>query len=252
MFQLAPPKLKREKRAEVISAIIKFLSWLVRSAISRPRLAIEIALVAAAITGGWLYHKKARELEMSRLEARGLEAGLRQKLRLSQNQLEQVTRDLTGKVVVRKVYVPPEGSVVIKQKDHRKLMDDYKDLLRQLASADGDGRRKIEDEIRRKLAEMNKDDEIVVKDRGWTLRPGAGWGWAGYGIRPRGDIKVAYWKRWGLLFGGGLGGGGPAISRHIDDIVWGKLQNLEIYAGWNIPFQRDRRGWPSVGLRVNL
>ena len=232
----------------------KMLSWAgsaFKWALGHTRIVLEGLLIILLVVLGWLYHRKAAQLDTFQQEASGLEAGLRQKITYAQNQLEVVTKDLTGKVIIKKVYIPPEGSVTVRVADYQKFMAEYKALLDKLKNAPAEERAKIEQAIKDKLKELGIGDEVIVKTHGWTVRPGLGLDWANQGTKIRADVKFYYWNRWSLLFGGSENGMGPAISRHIDDLIWGKLTNVEVFGGYNV-IRFNHSTVISGGLRINL
>lgn len=184
-------------------------------AFRNPRLALELALVAALLFVGWRYNKIQDDLSVAKLEAGQLEDGLKQQIRIVNGQLE-ILRKVKGKVVVERIYLPPEGGVVVK--DPEKPGDDV---------------------------------TISVKDRGFTLRPGMGLSWYGRGISPRLDLKLAYFKRYSLLLGGDKGGVDLGVSRHVDDILPWRPLNLEVFGGYRFIRMPEAPAW-VFGLRLNF
>jgi hypothetical protein len=200
-----------------------------------------------------MYHRKSGQLEDLNREKVGLESDLKQKITIANNQIEILTRE-NGEVKRKKIYVPPEGSVVIKKKDIEARDKALAELYAALkdTSLDRDAiKRRIEELLKNKTEEG--DEEIVVKDKGFTFRPGYGLDFANSGIKPRLDFKFAYWQRWSTIFGGSPNGVGPGISRHVDDIIWSKLTNVEIFAGYNfITFDGRQGKYGVIGIRSNF
>jgi hypothetical protein len=238
----------RQTEMNILVKLYDAVTW----AIEHPRLTLELALVGLLLFIGWRYNRAQDELSKSRLESGQLEEGLRQEIRVRNGQLE-VLRKEKGKVVVERVYVPPEGAVFIKQKDLEELHKKYRELLARAGQATTpEERERLQREIDRLMGELNKPDtEIVVRDKGFTLRPGFGVEWAGQGIGPRLDLKWAYYKRYSFLVGGGKSGADVSISRHIDDLVWGRPQNVEVFGGWKF-LRMPGASQVVFGLRANF
>jgi hypothetical protein len=232
----------------------KLLEWLgaaIGWAWKRPRLVLEGALVAALVVGGWLHNRTVRELQEAIGEAQGLEAGLRQQLTLKQNELETVTRDLTGKIIIKKVFVPPEGYVVIKKADMEATRKEYLDTIEKLKTASGKEREDLLRRLKELEGKLDQPDEIIVKKEGWTFKPGFGMEWANRGLKPCLDFKFAYWDRYSLILGGSENGAGVGASRHLDDLLWFHPKNVE----WFIRYQFLRfngSAQVATGARVNF
>ena len=218
----------------------------------KPRLALELLLVTLLLLAGFFYNRLAAQRQQAEAVHAGLEKGLKAQLTLVRNQLQIVSKDANGKIIIRTVYVPPEGSITIKQKDFDKLMAEYKDLLTKLANAPEEQRKAIEEAIKKKLAEMGTPDEVIVKTWGLTFKPGAAVEFANRGLQPRMDFKWFYYSRYGLEAGGSPNGAGLTISRHIDDLVWGHPQNVEIFSGFNIIRFNNDASQIVGGLRFNF
>ena len=236
---------------EILSKVVDGIKW----AFSHPRLALELALVVALLLVGWRYNKKQAELAKVQAEAGVLEDGLKLQISVVNGQLEVLRKKLDGTTSVEHVYVPPEGSVVIKQKELDTLKSKLQWLMNALGNATtAEEREKLQDEIRKLREQLGNTDTIVtVKDKGFTVKPGFGLEWAGYGISPRLDLKLYYYKRYSLLFGGGRDGLDVSVSRHLDDILFWHPQNVELFAGYLfLPIGHDVQRLPVVGLRSNF
>lgn len=232
---------------EALKGLASAVTWAFRN----PRMAVEASLVAALLVTGWMYNRKATALDKTRQEAGGLEAELKQKIKIANGRIEVLTRE-GGKVVYRDKYVPPEGSVVISRKDQEAQKAKIREVMDQIRAATGD-----KEALLKKLAELTApdsgDDEVVIKDKGFTLKPGFGADFANAGLKLRLDMKFAYWGRYSLLVGGSQNGAGPGISRHLDDILWGRPQNIEAFAGYNFITFDGRQGKAGViGIRMNF
>ena len=189
----------------------------VKWAYSHPRLALELALIAALLFVGWRYNRKEAELADAQSKAGKLADGLKTQISLINGRLE-ILRRQKDKVEVKIVYVPQEGGVVIQ--DPVKPGDDV---------------------------------VVIIKDKGFTVKPGFGIEYAGYGLSPRLDLKLAYYKRYSLLVGGGKDGLDVSASRHLDDILFWHPQNAELFLGYIfLPIGNDGRRLPVAGLRSNF
>lgn len=217
-----------------------------------PRPAFEIALVVALVFVGWRYNRKAIELDKVKTESGQLADGLKLQIKIANGQIEILRKKLDGSTSSEHVYVPPEGYVVVQQKElalMRAKLNWLMELLKKSATAEE--KESLEEEIRKLREQLGSDVIITVKDKGFTVRPGFGIEWAGYGLSPRLDLKLAYYKRYSLLVGGGKDGVDVSASRHLDDIIFGRPQNLEIFAGWLFLPMRGNR-MPVLGLRSNF
>ena len=233
---------------EIIIKLTDAMKW----AFNNRRLVAEAVLIACLIFLGWQYNRKQEELSRVRLEKGQMEEGLKQEIRVRDGQLE-VLRKEKGKVTVERVYVPPEGSVFIKQKDLDELYKKYKELVVKLGQAmTPEERERLQREIERLMGELKKPDtEIVIKDRGFTIKPGLGAEWSGIGIGPRLDLKLFYFKRYSALIGGGRGGVDVSASRHLDDILWGRPSNIEAFLGYKF-LVMPGYGPVVLGIRMNF
>ena len=218
---------------------------------SHLRLTIEILLIGALFISGWLYNKKSGELNKIKEESSGLANNLRQQIILKNNQLEILTRE-NGKVTYRNVYVPPEGYVVIKKEDQEALVKRYQELLKNLQTAGEEEKTAIKKELERLTKLINNPDQLVVKDKGFTFKPGMGVDWANHGTKLRLDFKWAYFKRYSALFGGSENGIGLGVSRHLDDVLWFHPNNLELLGAYNFFNFTSSAKTVVVGLRTNF
>jgi hypothetical protein len=234
---------------KLVTRLFDLAAWALRN----PRVALEVTLVALVAFYGWRYHKKAAQLDMAQVQAEGLEKDLKQKITIANNEIEILKRE-NGVTTVRRIYVPPEGSVVIRKKDQEAQQRKLAEILDSLKAASLD-----KDALARRIQELmgHKEgdgaEEIIVKNKGLTFRPGFGMDYTGVGLQPRLDFKFAYWDRWGAIAGGSYNGIGLGVSRRLDDIIWRKMQNLEAFLGYNFITFDGRKGKSGVaGLRVNF
>jgi hypothetical protein len=133
------------------------------------------------------------------------------------------------------------------------LQSKYKLLLTALGSATTkEERARLQKEIDRLLLKLNHpESEMVVKDFGFTFKPGFGAEWAGYGIQPRLDAKLAYYKRYSLIAGGSRNGLDVGVSRHLDDILWGSPNNIEAFIVWKFIRMYGAQAI-ALGIRANF
>jgi hypothetical protein len=228
----------------------KFFSSVFTMALGSPRLALEALLVAAVVAGGWMYNRKTEELESARTQAGKLEESLKGKISIVSGQLEILKRE-KGRVIRERIFTPPEGSIVIKERDYSKLENKYRELLVNLKASKPEDRKAIEKEVENVLEEIKNPVIITVKDRGFTFKPGFGMEWSSK-IMPdtRLDFKFAYFKRYSALVGGSKGAVGLSVSRHLDDILWFRPMNIELFGQYNLLRFNNTR-W-SFGLRSNF
>jgi hypothetical protein len=212
----------------------------------------EGVLVLSLVLLGWRYNSDRAQLHKQIEEAQGLAAGIGLQLKITQNQLEITRRDSTGKVTYRNIYVAPEGYVMVDQKEQSALQQQLGDLTDKLKAATKAGNTKEANGIQKQIDQINPGLAIKVVDHGWTFKPGYGADWANHGTKVRLDFKYFYWGRYGLIAGGGPNGFGPGVSRHIDDVIWGRPANVEVFAQFNaLRFQSGTLQY-TVGLRSNF
>ena len=240
--------------------IMKALAWLGNAikgaaqwAYNNARLFLELVLVAAILVTGWMYNRKTAELRQAELKAGQLADGLQSQIRLKDGQLEVLRRKADGTVSSETTYVPPEGYITIKETDLKDLRTRYEELLRKLATAtDPDEIKRLKAEIDRILGTLkNPTVTVEVKDKGFCLRPGIAMEYGGMGLQLRGDLKLAYWKRYSAEVGGSKYGLDISASRHLDDILWGKPQNLEAWFGYKFLRMNDGNA-VAGGLRLGF
>jgi hypothetical protein len=216
------------------------------------REAAEIVLVLALIFVGWRYNKKSAELEKTTLEHSQLAAGLRQQIQIRDGQILILNRD-GSKTNVKKKYVPPEGSVIISEKDFNDMRTRYDNLNAKLGGTTNPAEKAfLEAEILRLKNELNNPDtSVVINDIGFTVKPGFGAEWSGMGINPRLDFKWFYLQRYSLIVGGSKGGADIGASRHLDDILYGSPGNIELFGGWKF-FRMPGYRAVVFGIRSNF
>jgi hypothetical protein len=239
---------------EVLTKLNDAAKW----AYQHARLTLELVLVLILLFLSWRYNRKVEELDQANAEHGQLAQGLSQQITVANGQIEILKRE-KGKVIVQKVFVPPEGSIVVKEADWVQLNIDYIMLQSQLASGNltPEQRKALEKQISEllaKIAALMKNGQgttVTIKDKGLTLRPGFGAEWAGYGLSPRLDIKWAYFKRYSVLVGGGKDGLDISVSRHLDDLLWWHPMNVELFSGYRL-FHTSSSLPIVVGLRANF
>jgi hypothetical protein len=182
--------------------------------VQHPRLAFDLLLICFIIVSGWLYNRKVAELDALQANMGKLALNLKEQVTIRDGQVEILKR-IGGNTIVKKYYLPPEAPFII-----------------QVSSSTG-------------------ETNVISKTKGMTAKPGFGAEWGGKGIQPYMDLKWAYWGRYSGLVGGSLKGIGPGISRHLDDVLWGRPRNAELFLNYKVI--RDP-SYPSVviGVRSNF
>lgn len=198
-----------------MSLIITKTVQVLKSFLAHPRIFLEGLLVAAIVVTGWLYNKKSQELLDARAEYGQLADNLREQITIRNNEIEVLKRGADGKVKREVVYVPPEG------------------WYRIVTPLDG------------------SKPSVVVKDKGFTLKPGFGGVYGSYGFSGVLDVKLAYFKRYSAGVNGNTHMAGVFISRHIDDIMWGRPANVEPFIGYALIKRLDVSPL-SIGIRANF
>lgn len=235
--------------AAVVYALRAGLSWMW----AHKRAAGELVLALALLVGGWMYNRKTAELRQAAAERAQLADGLRGQITLRDGQIEILRRE-NGEIIASHQYIPPEGSVVITQKDMRTMRERINELTNLMAHAASPAEfKKLQaelDNLRAKLAES--DVVIIVKDRGITLKPGYALDWSNHGIKPGLDFKLYYLGRYSAIIGGSENGVGPRISRHLDDVLWGRPRNVEFFIGYNFFRFQSADAAPIIGIRSNF
>jgi hypothetical protein len=236
--------------------ILTMLAGAIRSSLEwswgHKRTAAELAMAVVILIGGWRYNRLQAAAAATKAQQEGLAAGLREQIKLTNGQLEITRREVNGKIVYKRIYVPEEGSVVITQKEEDTMRKQLADLAAKLAAATAKGDTKAASEINTEIDKIGNDVDVKIVNKGITFRPGYGLDWSNHGIKPRLDFKAFYWNRYSMLVGGGENGVGPGISRHIDDIMWGHPQNVEIFAQWSAFTLNAGDSRYVVGLRSNF
>ena len=197
---------------------------------SNPRLFLELLLVAALLVGGWLYRRQQRELEESKLQYGKLADNLNQQITIKDNQIQILKRMKDGKVQYQNVYLPPEGWFIIQKPKPEPNPDPGKP------------------------PDPNKplpEDIIIIKYKGLCFRPGMGFEYGNKGLQAHLDAKVAFYKRYSLILGGTRYGLGPGITRHLDDWMWIKPANAELFMAYNVLRALDLAP-VTIGIRSNF
>jgi hypothetical protein len=94
----------------------------------------------------------------------------------------------------------------------------------------------------------DKNDFLIIKNRGFTFRPQIGLGYSGI-VTPYAGIKFAFWNRYGFSVGSTKDQIGIGISRHIDDLV-PYMKNTEIILLGGLPYKDGNNVF--LGLCVGL
>jgi len=179
----------------------------------RPRdLAIVILALLAIALAIQVRHERHRLQEVS-AQAGTLPPGTQQVVTVWKDRIITKTQVLPGKVEYRDQYLPREGSATI-----------Y---------------------IRKDVQGMVPAP--VIKDRGFTLRPGGGIVFSGR-LMPEGDVKWFYFRRYSLLGVVSPEFGAAGFSRHVDDLA--PFANLEVMGLCGVSWHGDFR--LGIGLRSNF
>lgn len=186
---------------------------------SNIRLSIEIALVAALLVAGWLYRKQERELDETRIQYGKLAANLQGQIIIKDGQITVLKRK-GGKVETRYAYFPPEGYFTLKYPTPT-------------------------------ASNPNPEPIVESKVMGFCFRPGIGLELGGMGLQGHLDAKLAYYNRYSLIFGGSRYNLGLGVSRHVDDWMFFKPQNIELFCAYNL---LRANGLPpiTIGFRSNF
>lgn len=237
----------------LVTSIYQIAKDLVSLAWGHKRVALEAGLIAMLLLLGWRHDSDRKKLEQDAAQAHGLAADLSQQITIKNNELQILKRNAAGETIYTQVYVPPEGYVTISEKEKLSMQKQLADLGAQLKDALASGNLGAVNDIRKKINDLGSATIVDVHDHGFTLKPGFGMDWANEGLKPRLDFKWYFWRRYGLIFGGSANGVGPGISRHLDDLLPGRPNNLEIFAGYNvITFNGYRPRTSVIGLRIGF
>lgn len=192
---------------------------MIKWAFANKRLFFELVLIAAVLVAGWLYRRQERKLQDAREQYATLADNLQQQITIKDGEI-QVLKRKGDKVVVKKIYVPVEGPVVIQY-------------------------------VKPTPDNPNPDPILIVKTRGLCFRPGIGLEMGSKGLQGRLDAKWGYWGRYSGLVGGTKYGLGIGVSRHVDDVLWFKPRNTEVFVQYSILRHLD---WApiAIGIRTNF
>lgn len=217
---------------------------------NRGRLTFELILIFLLLIVQYRYNSKITEINKTKQEAQGLVQGLQQQVTIANDKVEILTRQKNGSVVYKQQYVPPEGQILVREKEQQLLLNQYANLANQLRYASAANEKlRLERLMEDNIANFN--DTVIIKNYGFVFRPGGGADYAGNGVKLRLDAKVYFWRRWSLLIGGSPNGIGPAVSHHLDFFFW-HPQNLEIFGGYNpLTFNKGANNF-VFGLRSNF
>ena len=134
-------------------------------------------------------------------------------LKLKVNGNTVIYRD---KEKIVKIYVPTEGGIIVKEPD------------------------------------KNGNVVVVVKNKGFTMKPGFG---AYYTGKFDGalDLKLAFWSRYSGGLGSTLDSPYVWMSRHVDDLVpVFKPENIEFSLGYGKPYSNFSNSIFLIGVRTNF
>jgi hypothetical protein len=172
-----------------------------------------ILLVLLLALQSWKLNRRTIVAQELATKIQGLPPGTRQVVTVYRDHVVTKWRDGPTKIEYRDRYLPPEGHV----------------------------------EVVSKVDQPEQPPEVVVQDKGSTMRLGGGLVYSGK-LLPMVDIKWAYWRRYSLTVGVTPSFGGIGLSRHIDDLT--PVQNLEVQGvtglGW------DARLRFGIGLRTDF
>ena len=191
------------------------ISWI----LGHTRLTIELLLVLALILAGYLYRRQERQLRESQTQYGILAESLQQQIVIKDNEIKVLKRK-NGKVETKVVYVPIESPIII----------DYPIPT-----------------------PLNPNPQPIMhyKLKGWCFKPGMGLAYGLDGFQGRLDAKVAYKDRLSMIVGGSLKGIGVGVSRHVDDILWFRPSNLEVFVSYDIIHKADVSP-VLIGIRSNF
>lgn len=215
------------------------------------RAAAEGLIVVLLVVLGMRYKAKQAELDTAKKSHAVLAAGLLEQITIKNGQIS-ILRKQNGKTVVQNEYHPAESLIVITQKDTDAINTSLAADQAKLATANPVEKVILQHEINKLNADLKSDLVTVsAKEWGFTFHPGFGVELAGHGIQPRLDIKWFYLNRFSLLTGGSTNGLDIAASRHVDDFIPGKPQNVELWMGYKY-LRFNNNGSIAGGLRVNF
>lgn len=174
-----------------------------------------VFVIGLAICFSYIYKNNEEALNNYDHAVSMLGSKYRKVVHVSGNKVSIVYK-VKEKVVEKIVYLPPEGNVVISDPN-----------------------------------DINQDVNVVVQDKGFTIRPGFGLMYNFKSISPELDLKLAYYKRYSAGVYGSMFSSGVFFSRHLDDVLPFKATNVELFIGYG--FLRYGQGDnKSIGIRTNF
>jgi hypothetical protein len=203
----------------------------IKLAFANPRLAIELLMVAAILIGGYLYNKKTAELAEAKTQFGALAEDLKSQITIKDGQIQVLNRRKDGKVETQTVYVPGEGTVTV---------------ITTTVTVHGPAVKPPGTAI-----DLGDGTIIYVKDRGFTFKPGFGLDFDAVKLRPYLDAKLIYFKRYSASVGGTPAGVGITVSRHLDDILYFRPRNVELFLHYRV-LRRSDATPVSIGIRSNF
>ena len=160
-----------------------------------------------------------------------------------------IYRDKDNNVTTSETYVPPEGNVRVEVEDKEKLKVDLVAVKKELElEKEKNKKEALEKKAKEIEKDINKDPEIIIKDKGLCLKPGAGVVFTGTTL-PELDIKFAYYQRWSAKVGCTTKFIDIGITRHLDDII-ADFHNVEAQVIFGIGWDNSKH--LGVGIRVNF
>ncbi len=183
------------------------------------RLALELLLVAALLVAGWMYRRQERKLEAAAASYAQLADNLQQQITIKNGEIEVLKRK-GEKVIVKKVYVPVESPIIIHIPKPT-------------------------------TGNPTPEPVITLKRKGFCLRPGFGMEYGGKGLQGHLDAKWGYWDRYSGIAGGSRYNLGVGVTRHLDDVLWFRPQNIEFFLLYS-PIRSEVVSPVSIGVRSNF
>jgi len=216
--------------------------------------ALIIALVAALMISSKCNNDKSLKLENELATATGktiiLKDNLKAELVIENGKLIFIYKDANGKIQRIVKEIPKEGKIEIELADGKLKKNLFKNPL-------NTGLDSLKDFFTGGKIEFGDGDGTVqVVDRGLTRKLGFGmWydgNYDGKIISPALDIKLLYFKRYGLGLGSTLNSPFFYISRYADDFTFGIFENVEFGVGYGKPYLDFQSDLFMLGLRMNL
>lgn len=181
--------------------------------VRRPKEAAILLLAALLAMTLWRLNREQGQARELATKLEGLPPDTKQVITLYRDRVVTKWRDGPTKIEYRDRYLPPEGHV----------------------------------EVVTKVDQPGESPEVVIKDKGFTRRLGAGVVYSGEPL-PMIDLKWAYWRRYSVTAGITSRFAGIGISRHVDDVL--PFQNLEIIGIGGPRWQGGFGG--GIGMRLSF